>query len=81
MHVDFDVLDQAHLPAVDSPGTPGLDFDALESLIAPLAASGRIAGMDFTIYDPGLDPGLAHADRIGRSIERCAAALPLENDR
>ncbi|OXI49822.1 arginase family protein [Burkholderia aenigmatica] len=76
LHVDLDVLDQSQLPAVDSPGSPGLDFDGLDALLGPLVASGRVAGIDFTIYDPGLDPGHAHADRIARSIGRCAAALP-----
>ncbi|VWB99757.1 arginase [Burkholderia aenigmatica] len=76
LHVDLDVLDQSQLPAVDSPGSPGLDFDGLDALLGPLVASGRVAGIDFTIYDPGLDPGHVHADRIARSIERCAAALP-----
>ncbi|MCR4471437.1 arginase family protein [Burkholderia sp. SCN-KJ] len=76
LHVDLDVLDRSQLPAVDSPGSPGLDFDGLDALLEPLVASGRVAGIDFTIYDPGLDPGFAHADRIARSIARTAAALP-----
>jgi len=76
LHVDLDVLDQSQLPAVDSPGSPGLDFDGLDALLGPLVASGCVAGIDFTIYDPGLDPGLAHADRIARSVARSAAALP-----
>ncbi|MFP3615493.1 arginase family protein, partial [Paraburkholderia sp. SIMBA_050] len=58
------------------PGSPGLDFDGLDTLLGPLVASGRVAGIDFTIYDPGLDPGLTHADRIARSVARSAAALP-----
>ncbi|MGY4726788.1 arginase family protein [Burkholderia pyrrocinia] len=77
LHVDLDVLDQAQLPAVDSPGSPGLDFDGLDALLGPLVASGRIAGIDFTIYDPGLDPELAYADRIARSIADGVAALPV----
>ncbi|KAB0635881.1 arginase family protein [Burkholderia latens] len=76
LHVDLDVLDQSALPAVDSPGSPGLDFAGLDALLGPLVASGRVAGIDFTIYDPALDPGLAHADRIARTIARTAAALP-----
>ncbi|MBZ5790024.1 arginase family protein [Burkholderia contaminans] len=80
LHVDLDVLDQSQLPAVDSPGSPGLDFDGLDALLGPLVASGRVAGIDFTIYDPGLDPGLAYADRIARSIGRCAAAPPARRE-
>jgi arginase len=79
LHVDLDVLDQASLPAVDSPGTPGLDFTQLESLLATIVSSGRIAGMDFTVYDPGLDPRQAHAPRIAQCVERSVASV-LVND-
>jgi arginase len=75
LHVDLDVLDQASLPAVDSPGTPGLDFEGLESLLATLVSSGRVAGIDFSIYDPGLDPGHAHAKRIAQCIAGAVASV------
>jgi arginase family enzyme len=77
--LDLDVLDQASLPAVDSPGTPGLDFEALELLLATLVSSGRIAGIDFTIYDPGLDPGHAHAERIAQCFARSVASVLRSN--
>jgi arginase len=75
LYVDLDVLDQATLPAVDSPGTPGLDFEGLESLLATLVSSGRVAGIDFSIYDPGLDPGHAHAKQIAQCITGAVAML------
>lgn len=56
LHVDLDVLDQAVMPAVDSPGSPGLTFDHLAELLARLVASGLVIGVDVTIYDPELDP-------------------------
>jgi arginase len=56
LHVDLDVLDQAVMPAVDSPGSPGLDFQQLGETMATLIGSGRFIGMDVTIYDPELDP-------------------------
>jgi arginase len=56
LHVDLDVLDQAVMPAVDSPGTPGLDYAQLAELVHSLRVSGRIVGADFTIYDPQRDP-------------------------
>jgi arginase len=59
--VDFDVLDEAVMPAVDSPGKPGFSFDELSRFIAALSSSGRIAGADFEIYDPERDPGLKYA--------------------
>jgi arginase len=56
LHVDFDVLDQTVMPAVDSPGSPGLDYQQLSMLIGELCHSGRIVGADFTIFDPERDP-------------------------
>jgi arginase len=56
LHVDLDVLDQGVLPAVDSPGSPGLDFAQLADLLARLVETGRVIGLDVTIYDPELDP-------------------------
>jgi arginase len=61
LHVDLDVLDEAVMPAVDSPGKPGFSFDELSRFIAALSASGRITGADFAIYDPERDPGLKYA--------------------
>jgi len=61
LHIDVDVLDQAVMPAVDSPGSPGLNFNQLEELIRGILVSGRIAGADVSIYDPDLDPTLKHA--------------------
>jgi arginase len=56
LHLDIDVLDQAILPAVDSPGSPGIEPDALAAMLSPLLADPRCAGMNFTIFDPDLDP-------------------------
>lgn len=73
LHVDFDVLDQRTLPAVDSPGSPGFDVDQLARLLGALLGSGRFVGSDFAIYDPTLDPNHAHAqilaDCVARAIE------------
>jgi arginase len=56
VHLDLDVLDQAIMPAVDSPGSPGLNFEQLTDLLSRLVASGRVIGVNVTIYDPELDP-------------------------
>lgn len=68
LHVDLDVLDQRVMPAVDSPGSPGLNFEQLGNLVNALCASGRIAGADFAIYDPELDRGLRYALPIVKCI-------------
>lgn len=56
LHLDVDVLDQTVMPAVDSPGSPGIDPDDLVAILSPLAADGRCIGMDMTVFDPDLDP-------------------------
>lgn len=73
LHVDIDVLDATVMPAVDTPGSPGLDFAQLAELLANLVGTGRVLGMDLTIYDPELDPGGEHAPTIVNCI---ASAFP-----
>ncbi len=69
LHVDLDVLDQAVMPAVDAPGSPGFTYAQLSGLVDVLCASGRIAGVNFAIYDPERDPGARYA----RPLVRCIA--------
>jgi arginase len=69
LHVDLDVLDQSVLPAVDSPGSPGLTFEQLATLLRVLRMSGRIAGAEIAIYDPTLDP----TGRYARDIVACVS--------
>jgi arginase len=86
LHLDLDVLDQGCLPAVDTPGSPGLDYAGLTELLAALLRSGRICALDVAIYDPELDPGGLYADRIVtalvaalmRSVECVAARAPAQ---
>jgi arginase len=68
LHVDLDVLDQAVMPAVDSPGSPGFSYEQLAALVGALNASGRIIGANFAIYDPERDPGHQHAPDLIRCI-------------
>ena len=75
LHIDLDILDQAVMPAVDSPGTPGLDYEELAALVAALLRSGRIAGADVAIYDPDLDPDGLHARGIVSCLGRAFAPL------
>ena len=75
LHIDTDILDRTVMPAVDSPGSPGLTYDELSALIAALLRTGRIAGADVAIYDPDLDPD----GRYARGLVAClgAAFAPL----
>jgi arginase len=64
LHFDLDVLDQAIMPAVDSPGSPGIDPADLVVLLRRLINDARCAGLTVTIYDPSLDPEGACARRV-----------------
>lgn len=61
VHLDVDVLDQATMPAVDSPGSPGIPVDDLIATLAPLVADERCRGMTVTVFDPDLDPSGRYA--------------------
>ena len=69
LHIDLDVLDQRMMPAVDSPGSPGLSFLQLAELIGGLLQERRVVGADITIFDPDLDPSGNYA----RDIVACMA--------
>jgi arginase len=55
LHLDVDVFDQDVLPAVDSPGSPGLAPEKLEILLQALLHDNPCAGMTVTVFDPSLD--------------------------
>ncbi len=61
VHFDVDVLDAALMPAVDSPGSPGIETEILRALLAGLVQDVRCAGLTVTIFDPDLDPEGTHA--------------------
>jgi arginase len=72
-HLDLDVLSTDALPAVDYPQDGGLEWDDLDVVAATALAAGPI-GWDVTIYNPDLDPGRIHAERIVRFIAEQAQA-------
>ena len=61
IHFDVDVLDQTVMPAVDTPGSPGIDPADVAFLLGHLVGDERCAGLNVTIFDPDLDPEGAHA--------------------
>jgi arginase len=75
LHVDLDVLDQRELPAVDTPGSPGLTFGQLGQLLSGLVGTGCAVGLDVTIYDPELDPAGEYAPRIVDCLASALATL------
>jgi arginase len=66
LHVDIDVLDPAHMPAVDSPAPGGLDPRQLTALLGELAAGA--VGADVCIFDPDLDAGGGYARLVADTI-------------
>jgi arginase len=72
LHVDLDVLDQNALPAVDSPGRPGLTWDQVSQLASRLIGTGHVAGLTVASYDPDLDPAAEYAPRV---VDVIASAL------
>lgn len=56
IHLDADVIDNAVMPAVDSPIPDGLRYDELIQTLRLLLGSGLVVGMEVTIFDPELDP-------------------------
>lgn len=64
IHLDVDVLDQTIMPAVDSPGSPGIAPDDLVMILMPLIADSRCIGMTVTVFDPDLDPDEQYASVI-----------------
>ncbi|QQT84008.1 arginase family protein [Serratia plymuthica] len=56
LHLDVDVLDQTIMPAVDSPGSPGIDRLWLENIVARLLQNPMCCGMTLSVFDPELDP-------------------------
>ncbi len=64
LHLDVDVLAEAVMPAVDSPGEPGLDFEQVAQLVSLLIRHIPVTGVDITIYDPDKDPDRRYAKAI-----------------
>lgn len=55
IHFDVDVLDAQIMPAVDSPGSPGIDPAWLETICADLLQNPLCCGMTVSVYDPDRD--------------------------
>jgi arginase len=64
IHLDVDVLDEAIMPAVDCPGSPGIPPKDLVAILHPLVADERCRGMTVTVFDPDLDPDGKYAAMI-----------------
>jgi arginase len=73
IQVDVDVLDPAHMPAVDSPDPGGLAPDELIGLLGALAP--HAWGAAVTVFDPDLDPDGVHARTVAEVVAEGFAEL------
>lgn len=64
LHFDVDVLDKLDMPAVDSPGSPGIEPAELVVVLRGLLRLERCAGITVTIFDPDLDPTGRYASLV-----------------
>ncbi|MFC4139347.1 MULTISPECIES: arginase family protein [unclassified Microbacterium] len=78
LHLDADILDVAHMPAVDSPSAGGLSPDELRTLLAALAP--RAWGASVACFDPDLDPDGTHALLLADVITAGLGELGTELD-
>ncbi|CAI0988788.1 Arginase [Serratia entomophila] len=69
LHLDVDVLDREIMPAVDSPGSPGLDRLWLEYIGARLLQNPLCCGMTLSVFDPDLDTDGRYAALIVEMLE------------
>jgi len=77
LHFDVDVLDQAVMPAVDSPGSPGIDPADLEHILKALIHHNRLAGVTVSVFDPDLDPDGRYATFLASFLLRLFSPRPL----
>jgi arginase len=73
LHIDVDVLDPSHMPAVDSPDPGGLTPSELQALVAGLAP--HAVGGEVTVFDPDLDPDGRYAALLAPLLAEGLGAL------
>ncbi|GAA4881344.1 arginase family protein [Saccharopolyspora cebuensis] len=73
LHLDVDILDPAHMPAVDSPAPAGLRPEEVSALLAALAPGA--VGVQVTVFDPDLDPEQRYARLLTEVLATGLAGL------
>lgn len=69
IHLDVDVLDQNIMPAVDSPGSPGIEPSWRKNIGAQLLNNPLCCGMTVSVFDPDLDPDGRYATLLVEILE------------
>lgn len=73
LHLDVDILDPQHMPAVDSPAAGGIDPTQLFELLSGLAP--HAVGAEVAIFDPDLDPEGRYATLLASVLADGLSAL------
>jgi arginase len=68
IHLDVDVVDPAHVAAVDSPTPGGPSLGELAELVAGRVEASEAVGMQVTVFDPDLDPSGEQAARLAEAL-------------
>jgi arginase len=72
LHLDTDVIAQEEFPAVNVPGSGGLDFEAVRASLVEFVKHKNLLGLDVAQYNPDKDPDGSAAKKL---IDLLAEAL------
>jgi arginase len=64
LHLDTDVIAQEEFPAVNVPGSGGLDFEAVRASLVEFAKHKNLLGLDVAQYNPEKDPDGSGAKKL-----------------
>jgi arginase len=64
LHLDTDVIAQEEFPAVNVPGSGGLNFEQVRAALVEFAKSETLVGLDVAQYNPDRDPDGAGAKKL-----------------
>jgi arginase len=64
LHLDMDVIHQEEFPAVNVPGSGGLDFDQVRHSLREILAQKTLLGLDVAQYNPDRDPDGSGAQKL-----------------
>lgn len=64
LHLDTDVIAQEEFPAVNVPGSGGLNFEAVRASLVEFAKHKNLLGLDVAQYNPDKDPDGSGAKKL-----------------
>jgi arginase len=64
LHVDIDIIAQEEFPAVNVPGSGGLNFADVRQSLREVLSEKTLLGMDVAQYNPDRDPDGSSAQKL-----------------